>query len=277
MQTNRSIYRNTWHLQEYLCDYFQLNRDEFTCLQKEKRTTIDDNAEQIQDIIAILKTATYTPCDIEADDYEYVELLFFSNDQSIRARVIFAYRYSNRCMYAFYKDKCYQLQNYDTAKDCLGRLTCLPENYHVIDAIAGLFFYDRFFYDKLYYNAYEDDYIYDGFINTVPTKITTKEDAQKLAIKEISDRIEIIWPPEFEFFPEYKEIRAERMYYDKFSGNWLAEVLLYYPIDTNEETVNGSPGKSADFIFVYLNSDGCTQMIWDPFELLSSKLVPWLK
>lgn len=275
MQGNIFTMFNTWHTKEYLCDYFNLKEDEFMLLSlNQKRTTIDHDPEQINEIIAILNSATYIPHAIEPDDYEYVELLFLHNNQSIKARVIFAYRYSDQCMYAFYLNKCYQLQNYDTAKKCLGKLSRLPKDYHQIYAGTDVFFYDRFFYDE----SRDDYYTYSGeFINTIPTEITTKEDIQRLAIKEIADRIEIVWPPEFENFPEYKEITTLHTYYDKFSENWRVEVFLYYPLEIEVETVNGSPAKGSGIIVVYLNREGCTIMIRDLFEVFSSKLTKWLK
>ena len=248
-------------LKLYLCRYFDLRDDQFFFTNPIRRTLKDG---QEKELIHALHSAKYQPCKVIVSDYEYVEFTSINERGDIIDRVVIAYGLSDLQLYAFYKNNCYRIADYDTLRDTLSQFINVPYEKHYVEVFnSEVFWYNRFFFTEPIDD--QGKVLHEGFVYSYMQKDITPEDIREMAIQEIACKVNIVF--ETEELRKYNIIETHNVYYDIFTNMWMAQVLVYYPVMVSESG-NTYEGVTASYIDVFFDKNGVTEMIYDPFRVL---------
>lgn len=228
--------------------------------------------ETVQEIINILSSVEYEIVEIEPDDYEIVDITFLNAFGAEYKRVVLAYRYADRQLYAFYGKNCYLIRDTDAFREYWQQRLSIPELYYFHTYKTGAMWIDSYF--RKPFLDERSELIWSGFLCQTPHTTVTSELIREKAFEEIKNGLQITWPPELlSRIEEYHDgetvsINDDGVLYDRYNKIWRVYVHVYYPAEFDDGGYRNC-GYRIGFttVSVFFDQNAVTKCIWDMDKL----------
>lgn len=224
--------------------------------------TYNDQTE-IDKIIQILKSATYTPIPIVPDDYELVDISF-GIDLAEYDRVVLAYRFADCQLYAFYREQCYSVDGGERFQSWWQEKLSIPPTHYFHTFYSNAFWSDSYF--RLPFDRSDSHLIWVDDSAAMTTKVTPQF-IKETALSTVQQHMRIEWPEYLiNYLPEQLvNVENTDVLYDRYNQIWMVYVRLVYPIEAN---ASAEKAKIAEAVIqIFFDDQAKMLCIYDRYDV----------